>query len=115
MAEASEKYDEKIEEDSSLTLSPSKELDPEPQNDREFAAIRSQSHARNPTSLRSLSRTRSNNGYGVGEAEEEGAVEKDPFEVHWEGGDADSLNPRSFGKGRKWVIVIIVSMSSLCV
>lgn len=71
-----------------------------------------------------LSRTRSNNGYGCDENDEstedlEGGadtvLEKDPFEVHWENGDDDPLNPRSMSKARKWLIVIIVSASSLCV
>lgn len=42
-------------------------------------------------------------------------AEADPYEVHWDGGDDDPLNPRSMSKARKWVIVIIVSASSLCV
>jgi hypothetical protein len=132
MAEANEKYDEKAESNggSSLNLPPFKELAPEFQGDRKFAAItapsnaasRSNSQVQNPTSLRSISRIRSNNGYGCDEEDESsedveaaGVVEKDPFEVHWDGGDSDPLNPRSFGNGRKWVVVVIVSMSSLCV
>ena len=39
---------------------------------------------------------------------------EETFEVTWDGDD-DPLNPRSFGHARKWVIVLIVSMSSLCV
>jgi hypothetical protein len=75
-----------------------------------------------PSSARTLSRYRSNNGYGcdeddedVGAAEAAGVQEKDPFEVHWDNGDADPMNPRSKSKFRKWVVVIIVSASSLCV
>lgn len=100
---------------------------------REFAPINgpSQMHsrinslARAPTSLRSISRTRSNNGYGCdtdGSEESGGDVEggntqaeKDPYEVKWEGGDGDPMNPRSMAFVRKWVVVIIVSASSLCV
>jgi hypothetical protein len=37
------------------------------------------------------------------------------FLVKWDGGDADPLNPRSEGKLRKWLIVLVISMSSLCV
>jgi hypothetical protein len=96
---------------------------------KEFGAItpasRSTSHARNgnPNSIRSISRTRSNNGYGCDEAEDSGSggdveggppVEKDPFEVRWDG-DGDPLNPRSMAFVRKWVVVIVVSVSSLCV
>ena len=36
------------------------------------------------------------------------------FEVGWDGED-DPLNPRSMSTGRKWLIVLIVSASSLCV
>ncbi|TVY89136.1 Efflux pump [Lachnellula willkommii] len=127
MAEASDKYDEKVESPGHSTLTfplpPSQDIEPE----REFADItsppRPQSRGRQPASLHhTISRTRSNNGYGCGEEDESsedveaaGVVEKDPWEVHWDGGDSDPLNPRSFGKARKWVIVIIVSMSSLCV
>ena len=38
----------------------------------------------------------------------------DPFEVNWDG-DHDPRNPRNMSKARKWVIVLVVSMSSLCV
>lgn len=90
------------------------------------AASRSNSHARNrPNSLRSLSRVRSNNGYGCdetpGSSQEDVAnveaaeQEKDPWEVRWDGGDNDPANPRSMSMGRRWVIVLIVSASSLCV
>lgn len=36
------------------------------------------------------------------------------FEVQWDG-EHDPMNPRSMSKARKWVIVLIVSASSLCV
>jgi len=113
-------------DDSTFTLPPSKELEFEPiQTIDSKANSRSNSHARKKTtSLRSISRTRSNNGYGCDEGDEStqdegdveaGAVEKDPWEVHWDGGDNDPSNPRSMSFGRKWLIVIIVSASSLCV
>jgi hypothetical protein len=100
---------------------------------KEFAPIngpsqtrsRNNSLARAPTSLRSISRTRSNNGYGcdADDLEESGddvegrnaQAEKDPYEVRWEGGDDDPMNPRSMAFARKWVVVVIVSASSLCV
>jgi hypothetical protein len=69
-------------------------------------------------SLRSLSRQRSNNGYGVDDSEdtqEQSPQEKDPYEVGWDGGDNDPMCPRKFGNVRKWVIVLIVSFASLCV
>lgn len=79
-----------------------------------------------PSTSRTITRTRSNNGYGCddptdssdenkgGNGLEEGQPEKDEFEVHWEG-DHDPLNPKSFSMARKWLIVIIVSASSMCV
>jgi len=76
-----------------------------------------------PSRSSRLSRARSNNGYGCDDGhdseasldEGEGAVEKDPFEVQWDGGESDPMNPRSMNYGRKWVIVLVVSASSLCV
>ncbi len=72
----------------------------------------------------SLMRSRSyGDGHGYtayGEDEEvppEGEQETDPekeYEVQWDGDD-DPLNPRSFSKGRKWLIVSIVSAGSTCV
>lgn len=88
------------------------------------------SHTLSRTShTRPLDRIRSQNGYGVdddsdpapgdgGEAHEETASpggSKDPYEVGWDGGDNDPLCPRSFSKGRKWLITSIVSHVSLCV
>ena len=46
------------------------------------------------------------------EAEKENI--ENEYEVNWDG-DHDPMNPRSMSKPRKWLIVIIVSMSSLCV
>ncbi|QLI67290.1 Efflux pump atB [Metarhizium brunneum] len=88
------------------------------------------SHTLSRTShTRPLDRIRSQNGYGVdddsdpapgdgGEAHKETASpggSKDPYEVGWDGGDNDPLCPRSFSKGRKWLITSIVSHVSLCV
>jgi hypothetical protein len=132
MADMDEKPGENpySQDDSETTLAP---------ETKEFAPIsarasransRNNSRARNESrSIRSLSRIRSNNGYGCDEGdestEEEGSggdveagrvpVEKDPYEVRWEGGDSDPLNPRSMTMARKWLVVIIVSLSSLCV
>jgi hypothetical protein len=129
MADITEKDEEKI-------AASIDDDDPPPQtNDFEListaaskAASRSNFHARNKSnSIRSMSRVRSNNGYGCDDAQDSsqetigdvekagGQAEKDPFEVHWEGGDSDPMNPRSRSMGRKWLIVIIVSASSLCV
>lgn len=84
-------------------------------------------------SSRALSRTRSNNGYGVDEFEEgevemedeaqqrqdpleQADKEKDPYEVGWDGGvDNDPLSPRTMSTWRKWSIVVITSMGSFCV
>ncbi|CAK7214975.1 hypothetical protein SBRCBS47491_002332 [Sporothrix bragantina] len=40
---------------------------------------------------------------------------KDPFEVTWDGGDADPLCPRSMGLFRKWFIVFVTCLGSACV
>lgn len=45
------------------------------------------------------------------EEEEEG--ERSRFTVTWD--DKDPMNPRNMNKLRRWVIVLIVSMGSLCV
>ncbi|KAI9674333.1 MAG: hypothetical protein M1829_003734 [Trizodia sp. TS-e1964] len=53
-------------------------------------------------------------GYHQGAEEENvGAVEDYRVDVGWEGGDADPENPRSMHRGRKWLIVIILSWSSI--
>lgn len=73
-------------------------------------------------SMKDVGRTVSQNGYGVSheqnhdaKALEAGQPEKDPYEVGWDGGDADPWHPRSFNKARKWVIVFIVAAGSLTV
>lgn len=43
-----------------------------------------------------------------------GNTDGGPFLVQWDG-DADPMNPRSMSKFRRWIIVLIVSSSSLCV
>ncbi|RFU29946.1 hypothetical protein B7463_g6396, partial [Scytalidium lignicola] len=107
--------------------------------DKEFMPIRNNSNLdvsrtvsrtqSRTASLRSISQVRSNNGYGVSEPVdnsegEEGGVDveagtaeadKDPFEVHWENGEQDPMNPRNMAHLRKWLIVMIVSSSSLSV
>lgn len=47
------------------------------------------------------------------EAQSEEPV-KDPYEVGWDGGDNDPMCPRSMGTARKWMIVIITSIGSMC-
>lgn len=93
------------------------------------SAVRTRSSG---ASTRSLSRMRSNNGYGCDDLDEPGseedsggddpekgeaaqAREKDPFEVGFEGGNADPWCPRSMATGRKWAIVGLTSMGSFCV
>lgn len=43
-----------------------------------------------------------------------GGTTAEPFVVTWDG-DADPMNPRSMTTLRRWMIVLIVSSSSLCV
>jgi len=78
-------------------------------------------------SLQPLSRTSSNNVNAHEKQEDDaemaakdvetarGQPEKDPFEVLWDGVDSDPLNPRNMPKYRKWIVVLIISASSLCV
>ena len=110
--------------------------DHSPYEPKEFVPINGPTQTRNQnnslaratsSSLKSISRSRSNNGYGCGNQEDSdesadveggmpnGGADKDPFEVRWDNGDSDAMNPRSMGLGRKWVVVLIVSASSLCV
>lgn len=97
----------------------------------EFAPIRSVKGAQlsRPTSQQSsashsITRVRSQNGYGVSDDTSEkdepagdspGNDEDDAFLVGWDGGDSDPLCPRSFNVARKWLIVSIVSSASFCV
>ncbi len=72
----------------------------------------------------SLQRSRSyGNGYGCTTFNEDEETTKDAekgqdpnkqFEVRFDG-DSDPINPRSFSKTRKWLIVTIVSAGSTCV
>ncbi|KAJ0369898.1 hypothetical protein COL154_001704 [Colletotrichum chrysophilum] len=85
------------------------------EDDATFQRIRTGASA-GARSLRSLSRNRSNNGYGVDDLDSSDdspsqEPEKDPFEVSFDGGDSDPMCPRSMSKLRKWVIVSIVSLA----
>lgn len=92
----------------------------------EFEPIRSEKAEAKPGSSgrpgslkEQLSRTRSQNGYGCDGEDEDEDIErasagKDPWEVEWSGGDKDPMNPRSINHGKKWAIVLIISMASLC-
>jgi len=120
---------EKVHEDSP---SPTGTAETELADSKEFAPIANHSKSRptsmqNPSSLRSISKSRSQNGYGCDDGTEEDnaeggngdteagpVTEKDPFEVRWDG-EHDPMNPRSMSYVRKWIVVIIVSLSSLCV
>jgi hypothetical protein len=93
-----------------------------------FEPIRCPSNALSRTSSW-LSRRRSNNGFGVDDidADEEPGLsgqdhqgvssshEGDLYEVGWDGGDNDPLNPRSMSSSRKWVIIAITSFGSFAV
>ena len=46
--------------------------------------------------------------------EEHGDRKEKEFEVRWDG-EEDPMNPRNLGLGRKWMIVLVVSMGSTCV
>ncbi len=93
-----------------------------------FEPIRSQGRQSVRGDSKELSRSRSNNGYGVddldadpetgepeGTATDQPPTDRDPYEVGWENGDADPLCPRSMPAWRKWLIVCITSFGSFCV
>ncbi|KAM0277876.1 hypothetical protein ACHAQH_005508 [Verticillium albo-atrum] len=114
-----------------------------PEIDPEFAPIRtgtratSDAQARRPSSAsarshaRSISRSRSHNGYSCDDyspsddentppasptaAAAAGTAKEDPYEVSFDNGDSDSWCPRSIPTPRKWLIVTLVSAASLCV
>lgn len=85
---------------------------------------------------RSLSRVRSHNGYGIDDLDADANAaddddlapsgsddpeaqrvkrDADPFEVGFDGGDADPWCPRSMRTPRKWLIVTLASAGSFCV
>lgn len=91
-----------------------------------------QSH--NSATLSHISRSRSNNGFGVDDLDDEAEMEEEAdqeaaarqgagetvdeekrFEVGWEGGDSDPLNPRSMPTWRKWIIIAVLSIGSFAV
>lgn len=103
---------------------------------------RSLARSRSNRSVKSLRSARSHNGYGcddlddTDEGEDDGPTpdpeaaaaaaaadvrrarskeDKDPFEVCFEGGNADPWNPRSMPTMRKWVITGLASSGSFCV
>lgn len=81
---------------------------------------------RSVSSLSSVAHVRSQNGHGCADLEESGwpanelpsqiitESEKDPFEVSWDSDD-DPLCPWSMPLVRKWILVLIIGMGSLCV
>ncbi|KAL8853958.1 MAG: hypothetical protein Q9221_001266 [Calogaya cf. arnoldii] len=76
--------------------------------------------SRSPASIQhSRSVNDHNNGSGNGQrnaqqAAPEAVADEKAFEVQWDG-EKDPANPRSMSSLRKWMIVIIVSLSSACV
>jgi hypothetical protein len=95
---------------------------------RTAATSRGQPIRPSSSGARSLSRARSNNGYGVDEeyhhsndgadtaagASDEPAA-KDEFEIGWDNGFDDPACPRSFPILKKWLITLIVSQCAFCV
>lgn len=104
------------------TQSPTKELN-------DATAERGRSQSRRSQDGRSLKTVRSHHsraggdGYTCLDAEANakgpsnsrpGPITEQPYLVTWDG-DADPENPRSMGKLRRWLIVLICASSSLCV
>ncbi|OTA68785.1 hypothetical protein K449DRAFT_429676 [Hypoxylon sp. EC38] len=48
-------------------------------------------------------------------AERISIIDNDSYEVQWDDGDADPMNPRSLPYGRKWLVILVVSVSALYV
>lgn len=51
---------------------------------------------------------------GSGSGSAGGEAHPKEFEVHWDGDD-DPMNPRNMKTWRKWIVVLTVCMSSVCV
>ncbi len=60
-----------------------------------------------------LQRKAGNVSGGKDEERGDGEGEKE-YEVQWDG-EKDPMNPRNLGLGRKWIIVLVVSLGSTCV
>lgn len=87
---------------------------------------RASASRRSVSSMSSVAHVRSQNGHGCAELEERKWVSdglpseiraepgKDPFEVSWDSED-EPLCPRSMPLVRKWALVLIIGMGSLCV
>lgn len=98
-------------------------------------SIVARTRSRSNKSTRSVSRVRSHNGYGIDDLEDDDDDEDDgstpsgsddpeaqrrkesadPFEVGFDGGDADPWCPRSLTTPHKWLIVTLASSGSFCV
>lgn len=88
-----------------------------------LTTVESGADASRPHSTKSLHRYQS---YGDGHGhvcvphdnddddQESGELPDGTVECKWDG-DNDPMNPRSMSRGRKWLIVLIVSGTSLCV
>ncbi|KAI1343822.1 MFS general substrate transporter [Xylariaceae sp. FL0016] len=111
--------------DAAARLEGDKKINPDNQPDTDgspqYEPIESRGHRRSSYQ----SSLCSQNGHGCADLEDgigtdETAApdqpnsEKDPFEVSWDGDD-DPMCPRSMSIFRKWLIVVIVGMGSLCV
>jgi hypothetical protein len=84
-----------------------------------------QSHGQPLSKPRTLQSTKSHRSYGgedgyschQGSIDDEMGNQSDEerrFEVRWDG-DNDPMNPRSRSKFRKWIVVLILAGSALCV
>ena len=90
---------------------------PGPHNEGSAPLQKQRSNASKSVTSRSLERSWSlNDGISIGGHEvDEAAVanEDEAYTVGWE--ENDPMNPRNMSKARRWLVVIIVSMGSLCV
>ncbi|KAL2696061.1 hypothetical protein AAEP93_003361 [Penicillium crustosum] len=90
---------------------------PGPHNEGSAPLQKQRSNASKSVTSKSLERSWSlNDGVSIGGHEvDEAAVanEDEAYTVGWE--ENDPMNPRNMSKARRWLVVIIVSMGSLCV
>ena len=77
-----------------------------------------------PIQLSGIHRIRSNNGHDYDDSDldklsdsvvDQDLPKKEFFEVSWDDGDSDPMNPRSMGLVRKWFIVITTCAGSFLV
>lgn len=114
---SSDKSDDEFDRTKSEDVTYAPITSPGTHNEGSAPLQKQRSNASKSLTSRSLERSWSlNDGVSIGGHEvDEAAVanEDEAYTVGWE--ENDPMNPRNMSKARRWLIVIIVSMGSLCV